>query len=239
MHHAAGERAVGAGPDQQRHVGLPHRVIHVDIDRNDLRAPLLPSAGRMGHHVDLRRDGVGAPDDHAIRFRHLARIGTGELAGAGHVAAPGRVDADRRIEARVFLDVAQPVDPVALHAAHRAGVEIGPDAFGAELPLRLEEGLRRQVERLVPGDPLELAGALGTDALQRMQQPLRMVDALGIARDLRADDAGGVAVRLRPRTRPIVAPSITSTSSAQAEGQSCGQTEGRVSTRTGAFMVRG
>ena len=47
MHDAAGERAVGAGPQQDLDVGLLHGVVVVDIDRRDLRAALL--AGARSH----------------------------------------------------------------------------------------------------------------------------------------------------------------------------------------------
>jgi hypothetical protein len=52
------------------------------------------------------------------------------------------------------------------------------------------------VERFVPGDPLELAAALGAAAPQRMQQTLGMMDTLGVAGDLLADHAGGIGIVL-------------------------------------------
>ena len=100
MHDRAGQRAVGAGPQQHRHVGLLHGAVHVDVDRDDLGAAFFAGARRMRHHVDLGRHRVGAPDHHQVGFRHLARIGAGELAGAGDEAGPGRVDADRRSGSR-------------------------------------------------------------------------------------------------------------------------------------------
>ena len=93
--------------------------------------------------------------------------------------------------------MAQAVDAVAHHVAHGAGIEIGPDGRGAVLGFRLQHGLCRLGHGIVPGNALELAGALGTLALERMQQPVRMVDALGIARHLLADHAQRVAVVLR------------------------------------------
>ena len=77
MHHGAGECAIGAGPDQHRQIGLPHRAIHIDIDRDDLGAALLAGAGRMRHHIDLGVHRVGAPDHHHVGLRHFARIGAG------------------------------------------------------------------------------------------------------------------------------------------------------------------
>ena len=127
MHHRAGERRVGAGLHQHREIGLLHGAVHVDVDRDDLGAALLAGAGRVRHHVDLGVDRIGAPDHDQIGLRHLARIGAGDLAGAGGKADVGAVDADGGVEAGVFLGVAQPVDAVAHHQAHGAGVVVRPD----------------------------------------------------------------------------------------------------------------
>ena len=59
-----------------------------------------------------------------------------------------------------------------------------------------EKFLGDEVERVVPGNGLELAGAFRPLAAQRMQQAVLVVLALGVARDLGADDAGGVVVVL-------------------------------------------
>ena len=74
VHDRAGERAVGAGLQPQRQVGLAHRLGVVDVDDDDLRAALLARPRRVGHQVDLGRDGVGAPDDDDVGLRHLARV---------------------------------------------------------------------------------------------------------------------------------------------------------------------
>ena len=194
VHDRAGERAVRAGLQPQREVGLAHRLGVVDVDDDDLRAALLARPRRVGHQVDLGRDGVGAPDDDDVGLRHFARIDAGDAAGAGEIARPGGADADRAEEARVALDVGEALDPVAHHQPHRAGVEVRPDAFGAEAALGVEEALGDAVERLVPADRRELAGALRPDAHERPGQAVGMMDALGVARDLGADDARGVAL---------------------------------------------
>ena len=93
--------------------------------------------------------------------------------------------------------MAQPVDAVAHHIAHGAGVEIGPDGCGAVFGLGLQHGLRRFGHGIVPADALEFAGALGALPLQGMKQPVRMMDALGIAANLLADDAQRIGVVLR------------------------------------------
>ena len=55
------------------------------------------------------------------------------------------------------------------------------------------------VQRLVPADAFELAFALLADAAHRMQQAVRVVGALGVARHLGAQHAGrGRVIRDRP-----------------------------------------
>ena len=156
--------------------------------------PLLAGADRVRHHVHLGAGGVGAPDDQQVGLRHLSRVGAREFAGAGDETVPGERRADGGVEAGIALGVAQAVDAVALHEAHRAGIIVGPDGLRAELRLRFQELLGAEVERGVPGNPLELARALGAGADHRVEQPVRMVDALGVARDLGADHAGGIVV---------------------------------------------
>ena len=202
MHHRAGQRRVGAGPQRQMHVGHRRGAGAVRIDHHQLRAALLPRARDMRHHVDLGGHRVAAPHHDQVGARHLARVRPDEAADAGHPASLADRRADRLGLARIAHDVAQPVDAVALHQPHRAGV-----VDTARPPRRhaasavVDERLRHAIQRLVPGDRPELAGALGAGAQQRLRQPVRMVDAFGVARDLGADHAGGVAVGLRAAHR--------------------------------------
>jgi hypothetical protein len=62
MHHRAGERAVGARPDQHRQISLFHSRVHVDIDDRDLGAALFAGARRVRHHIDLGVGRIGPPD---------------------------------------------------------------------------------------------------------------------------------------------------------------------------------
>ena len=83
MHDAAGERAIGAGPRHQMHVGGLGRAGAVGIDDDQLRAALLPGVGDVGHHVDLGRDGIAAPDDDQVGLGDLARVDAALRADAG------------------------------------------------------------------------------------------------------------------------------------------------------------
>jgi hypothetical protein len=94
--------------------------------------------------------------------------------------------------------VTQPVDAVAHHKAHGAGVIVGPDRFRADGALGFQKGFPHPIQRLVPRDARELAGALRTGALQRVEQAIGMMDTFGVARDLGADHAGRIAVVLIP-----------------------------------------
>src|SRR6202790_1445435 len=89
----------------------------------------------------------------------------------------------------------EPVDAIAHHKPHGAGIVIGPDRLRAELALGGIELRGDLVQRLVPGNPRELSRALRSGPAQRMHQPIRMMDAFGIARDLGADDACGIGLQ--------------------------------------------
>src|SRR6185312_8609791 len=85
---------------------------------------------------------------------------------------------------------------VALHQPHRTGVEIGPDCLGAMSRFGRDEPFRNEVERRLPACLLPAALALGSGAHQRLQKPIGMMDTVGVARHLGADNTGRVAVRL-------------------------------------------
>ena len=157
VHDGDGQCAIGAGAEHQRHIGLLHGAVAVDIDGDDLGAALLAGADGVGHDVDLGGDGIGAPDDDAIALGHLLGIGAGEPAGAGDEAGPGGAGADGVVLQRIAARQAQPLDAVAMHMAHGAGVEIGPDRLRPVLGLDGEEFCDDLVEGLIPTDRLEFA----------------------------------------------------------------------------------
>src|SRR5690606_6973229 len=107
-------------------------------------------------------------------------VGAAARAAGSFPAGRHQLGADRRVLTRVALGVAQPLDAVALHQAHGAGVEIGPHRLAAVALLGLEERLGDLVERLLPADLLERVAALAAraDAAQRRGQAPRMMDPL-------------------------------------------------------------
>ena len=76
VHHAAGQRPVGARAQCQMHVGLLGRAGAVGVDHDQLRPALLPGAGDVAHQVDVGVDRVGAPDHDQIGVRPISVAGT-------------------------------------------------------------------------------------------------------------------------------------------------------------------
>src|SRR5687768_10192478 len=88
----------------------------------------------------------------------------------------------------------QTVDAVAHDEPHGAGIVVRPDGFGTVALLRLEESVSGLVKGIRPGELLPSALAFGALPLQGLEQAGRMMNALGIAAHLLADDARCVAV---------------------------------------------
>src|SRR5215471_2159036 len=98
------------------------------------------------------------------------------------------------MKAGISLHMPQTVDPVAHNQTHGARVVIWPYAFGPMPLLGSNEVFGDDIKCRVPSDAFELAGPLGASAPERMQDPLRMVFPLGVARNFRADHTGSVIV---------------------------------------------
>ena len=205
IHDGERQRGVGARPQHNRHIRLLDRRRAVDIDHDELRATRLAGASHVRHDVDLGRDRVGAPHDDEVGIRHLARIGPQKLANAGEPARLGRRHADRGLLPRIAHGVAQAIEAIALQHTHVATGVIGPDGLRARALGDACETFRDLVERVVPVDRLEHAVALGALAPKRVEQPMRMLEPLGIARDLGAYDPQRVAVVARPCDPPDAA----------------------------------
>ena len=152
-------------------------------------------------------DRVAAPDHDQIAVRADFRGRHAPAAAMPGLEAGVREhDADRALEPRVFLDVGQALDAVALHQPHRAGIEIGPHRLGTVALLDPQQILGDLVQRIVPADAREFAGALRTGAAERKGQAVRMMEALMVAGHLGADHPGreGVARRAPDLAEPTV-----------------------------------
>jgi hypothetical protein len=194
VHHGARQRAVGAGTQRQVHVGLLRRAGAIGVDHHQPGPARLPRPGDMGHHVDLRVHRVAAPHHDEAGSGHLARIGAGPAPDAGDPAGLAHRRADGRLLAGIAHDMPQPVDAVALHEAHGAGEIIWPHRGRAMRDCGVGERCGDAVERLIPANSSKIPAALGAGAQQRMGQPVRVMDAIGVAGDLRADHPLGIGV---------------------------------------------
>ena len=123
MHDSAGKRGIRAGFQDDADVRLLHRLGLIDVNNNNARAAFLAGGNGMGHHIDLGRNRICAPDDDLVGNRHFTRIGSGQLAGAGDIACPGHVGADGIDCGNHLVNCARGgvVDEVAVLAALESG----------------------------------------------------------------------------------------------------------------------
>jgi hypothetical protein len=179
----------------QMHVGLAReRGIRLAGDRDELRAAAFRSL-RAGPEVQVRRDRVRAPEQDQLGVLELLDVRAHARAQGVAQSLGARLRADRAVEeARAELVEEALRHGLALDDAHRACVAVRHDALRVD-GRDARKTLRDVRERLVPAHARELAGALGADTLLRIEQPVGVVDALEIARDLRAELAGRRRVR--------------------------------------------
>ena len=101
MHDRTGERAIGAGQWHQMQVGCFGARGAVGVDHDQLRIPFAPCRRDMGHHIDLGRDRIAAPNDNQIGFGHLAAVNPAQHPDAGAPTGAGQHAANRQILARI------------------------------------------------------------------------------------------------------------------------------------------
>ena len=192
MRDAERQGAVRAGLELQVHVRPRRELRAARVDDHELDA-----AVERVHQVPGRRgvgvERVGAPDERAasvpqVRARHLPvqqpeRHHRGREAGARLGAEVGRA-----VLQREALDERAHLLGVAAVEDGRLGSALGLDALevGGDL-----------LERLVPRDRLELAGAARSGAPERRQQPVLVVHVLARRGALGAQRAAVVRVLAR------------------------------------------
>jgi hypothetical protein len=188
VHQPERKRAVGAGQQRDVLVAFLGGRRAIRIDRNQLRAVALGFL-REAPQVQVGRDRIRAPEQDQLgvgKRLHRRTSAHAERADEG-LAARGR--ADGAIEQARAEPVEEAVrHRLALHQPHRARVRVRHDALWIDRGDRLQ--LRGNVvERFVPRHARELALALAAAPLQRMQHALRVIGALEIPADLRAQRA--------------------------------------------------
>ena len=164
----------------------------VRIDRDELRAAPLGFL-RLHPEMQVGGHGIAAPDDDELAVAVLLDVHADRGADHGGPARLAGRGADRAVEERGAQAMEEaPVHRGVLQQPHGAGVAVGEDrlrAVGAAGDRG--EALGDDVERVVPGDALEAAFALGAHAAHGMEHALVGVGALEVARDLRAEHAAG------------------------------------------------
>ena len=149
-------------------ISLRGGVGAVWIHHHEGRAAPLGLHG-VAHHVDLGIDRIAAPDhDQVGVLADLPQVHAALGPDARRPAGVGQGHADRREVARVAHGVGEPVDAIPLDQAHGARVVVRPHRLEPEPGGLAREGLRDQVERVVPRDPLEAARALRPHPPQRV-----------------------------------------------------------------------
>ena len=172
LHDGQGQRAVGAGPHREMLVRLQRRRRAIRIDDDDVRASL-PRLLDERHHVDRGVRRVDAPQHDEVGADHLLGVVARDLAEGRAPAAVGCRHADRSVEPAGAERVEQRMPGKELDLPHRAGVRERQDRLAAVPRHDLAPASRDLRERVVPGDALEAALALGADATQRRQHAQR------------------------------------------------------------------
>ena len=194
VHQGERQRAIGAGQQCNVFVALVGRFTLARVDADQFGALVLGLL-RIAPEVQVAGDRVAAPDQYQSGFgKELqvhAELATERLrqrfgAGGG---------ADRAVQqgSAQFMEEACG-HALGLHQSHGAGVAIGQDGLRAVGAIRSDglEASRNIAQRCFPTNGLKLARAFGSDALERLQDAIRVVSALGVARHLGTQCATGV-----------------------------------------------
>jgi hypothetical protein len=191
VHHAQGERRVGARADRNMPVGLTRGARPDRVDHHQLRA-VLPRFGDERPVMQVGADGVAGPEDNVFGVFETFRV-----------HARGRADRHEIRRARGGIAECPLADRGAEPVEEGVpGIQAVQDSLGAEVAVRQDRGRPRFLDdgrpsllyrgqRLVPGDPFEPAAALGPRPPHRIQQPIGAVDTLFVVVDLHAQAAAG------------------------------------------------
>ena len=190
MHQAERQSAVGSRQQRDVLIALLGGGCATGVD-GDQAGTATPGLLRQAPEMEIGNDAVATPEDDQPRIDDVVGVETDTAADRSAVAHGAGAGADRPVE----LGSAETVEEASVHRpvaeqARVARVAVGNDGLGAVGFGNLAEASGDAGQRLIPGNPLEAcAGALGADPAQRVKQPVRVVDALGIVGDLGAEHA--------------------------------------------------
>jgi hypothetical protein len=145
--------------------------------------------------MQVAGDRIAAPDQDQARLGEELHLHPDLAAQSlGHCLAAGR-----RTDGSIQQRRAEPMEEARRHAfaldqAHGAAVAVRQDRLRVARRDLTQAG-SNVVQRLAPFHRLVLARPLRPDPFERSQQPLGVVAALGVARDLGAKDAVGRPMR--------------------------------------------
>ncbi|MNO48279.1 hypothetical protein D3C76_386120 [compost metagenome] len=190
MHHAERQRRVGARHQRNMLVAFFRRERAVGIDGDELGAAPLGLL-HAGPEVQVGGDRVAAPDQNQFGMLELFDIGAQLGADGVRVADTARGAADGAIEVR-RADLVEKArgHRVTLHQAHGAGIAVRQDGLrGARRDVL--EACGNGIEGLVPAYALKRAFTFSADPLHRVQQAIRVIGTLEIARHLGTERSPG------------------------------------------------
>ena len=194
VHQSQRECPIGAGQRGDMDMALfrGQRTIGIDgHERGALALRLLRPCPKM----HARGDGVRTPENDQLRLIREFHVDAEARPQGQLVACRPRGGADRTVQQAGTQLVKEPLGHrLPLDQAHRAGIAVGQDLFRV-IGRNGRESIPDAGDGLVPADAFETALALRSHAPQRMDQPIGVVGALRIARDLGAQHAGGGRMR--------------------------------------------
>ena len=187
VHHGERERGVAARSDLQMPIGGFGRACADRID-DDHRGPAFPRFSDQRPEVEVGDDRVGAPQHDEAAVDDVLWVNAG--AGADGRRESGRCDrtADVSLERAAAHDAEEAhVERCHLDDALHTGRAVRQDGLGARLGDNAAPPRGDIRQRFVPGHALEAALAFRADTLQREQDTVRVVDAIEVVVDLRAE----------------------------------------------------
>ena len=226
VHQAERQRAVSPRADHQVFIRLSGCPGAIRVDADDARPPRARLLDQ-GHQVDVRVGGVDPPQDHELRPHHLLGVVPRHHPEGGSPPGVGGRHADRPVELARAEGMEEGVAGVVLDAPQRAGVGEGQDRLGSPLGDDPGEPVRDLLDRLVPGDGLEVGGALRPDAPHGAKHPQRRVHPLRVVVHLAADHPAGE--RVRPVPGDVDDPTVLGGDLERAGGRAVVGTDGGVS----------